>query len=215
MPDMVLFDCDGVLVDSEPVTNAILAENLARHGLALSTQEIDALFVGGTMRAVGEQAVQLGAVLPARWLEDIYADMYARLAEGTPMIAGVTDVLEALDKAGIGYAVGSNGSMEKMRITLGQHPELWDRLRDRLFSAHVHGVAKPDPELYLIAARAYGVAPKRCAVVDDSAAGCRAGVAAGMECFGFAAHDDGARLRTTGARVFHTMRDLPELLGLG
>ena len=213
-PDLVLFDCDGVLVDSEPITNALLVENLARHGLSLTAQEIDHLFVGGTMRAVGERATRLGAVLPDTWLTDIYGEMYARLADGTPMIEGAVDVLETLDTAGIAYAVGSNGSMEKMAITLGQHPDLWRRLKGRLHSAHMHGVAKPDPELYLIAARAMGVAPQNCAVVDDSPAGCRAGVAAGMACYGFAAHDDGARLNSEGARVFHAMRDLPGLWGL-
>ena len=213
-PGLVLFDCDGVLVDSEPITNAMLVENLGRYGLPLSVDDVDRLFVGGTMRGVGEAARHLGADLPDSWLEDIYTEMHARLAKGTPMIEGVIDVLEALDAAGIDYAVGSNGSMEKMAITMGQHPHLWRRLEGRLYSAHVHGVAKPDPELYLIAARAMGVAPENCAVVDDSPAGCRAGVAAGMACNGFAAHDDGARLNAVGARVFHAMRDLPGIWGL-
>lgn len=212
-PDLVLFDCDGVLVDSEPITNALLVENLGRHGLPLSAHQTDTLFVAGTMRGVGEAATRLGASLPDTWLEDIYSEMHARLAE-TPLIDGIVEVLDALDSARIAYAVGSNGSMAKMRITLGQHPKLWSRLQGRLFSAHVHGTPKPDPALYLIAARAMGVPAERCAVVDDSAAGCRAGVAAGMACHGFAAHDDGARLSAVGAQVFHSMAELPAHWGL-
>ncbi len=213
-PRLVLFDCDGVLVDSEPVTNALLAENLARYGLNMTPEQIDATFVGGTMKAVGIEAARRGARLPRTWVAELYEEMHARLAEGTPLVPGVADVLDALDKAGIPYVVGSNGSIEKMQITLGQHPALWDRLRNRLFSAHEHGVAKPDPELYLIAARSVGVAPEDCAVVDDSAPGCRAGVAAGMACHGFAAHDNGARLKAVGATVFHAMESLPAILGL-
>ncbi len=213
-PALVLFDCDGVLVDSEPITNALLVENLARHGLSLTAQEVDGLFVGGTMKTVGEKATRLGAVLPDTWLKDIYDEMHARLAAGTPIIEGVIEVLRALDFAGIPYAVGSNGSLDKMQITLGQHPELWEKLKGRLFSAHVHGAAKPDPALYLAAAESVGVAPIDCAVVDDSPAGCQAGVAAGMACHGYAAHDDGARLAGVGVRVFHNMRDLPGILGL-
>ncbi|MDJ0629778.1 MAG: HAD-IA family hydrolase [Rhodobacter sp.] len=211
-PDLVIFDCDGVLVDSEPITNELLQQDFAQRGLTLSQQEIDRMFTGGTMRAVGQQAAAMGADIRDGWVEAFYETMYVRLAEGTPLIPGVEQVLDRLDTAGIPYCVGSNGSLRKMAITLGQHPALHARLTDRLYSAHVHGTAKPDPGLFLIAAGEFGVPPSRCAVVDDSVSGCTAASRAGMRCFGFAAHDDGTRLAATGATVFHRMADLPALL---
>lgn len=213
-PDLVIFDCDGVLVDSEPITNALLREDLTARGLTLTARETDELFTGGTMKGVGERASEMGADIPDDWLESIYDRMHARLAAGTPLIDGIVAVLDRLDAAGVPYAVGSNGSEDKMRITLGQHPEVLRRVGDRLYSAHTHGVAKPDPGLFLLAARDAGVAPGRCAVIDDSPSGCTAGVRAGMRTLGFAEHDDGARLAATGAEVFRAMGDLPALLDL-
>ncbi len=213
-PDMVIFDCDGVLVDSEPITNALLREDLAARGLTLSQTEIEHRFVGGTMRGVGREAARMGADIPDDWLDLIYAEMHRRLAMGTPLIDGIETVLDRLDAVRIPYCVGSNGSLEKMEITLGQHARLQTRLAGRLYSAFVVGVAKPAPDMFLQAARDHGVLPGRTCVIDDSAAGCEAARRAGMPCLGFAAHDDGARLATTGATVFHHMRDLPGLLGV-
>ena len=213
-PSLVIFDCDGVLVDSEPITNRLLREDLAARGLDLTLERIEEIFVGGTMATVFENARALGADLPDGWVDWFYEQMYAELAKGTPLIDGIEDVLDQLDAAGIPYAVGSNGSLRKMSITLGSHPALHARLKDALYSAHALGVAKPDPELYLKPARDAGVAPEACAVVDDSATGCTAGVRAGMRTMGFAEHNDGARLKAVGAEPFHRMADLPGLLGL-
>jgi HAD superfamily hydrolase (TIGR01509 family) len=213
-PDFVIFDCDGVLVDSEPVTARLLQRSLADHGLEMTEERIDLLFTGGTMAGVAEKAREMGAKLPPSWRDDFYEVMYAELARDTPLIEGVMTVLDRLDAAGVPYAVGSNGADRKMGITLGQHPDLMARLEGRLYSAHSLGVAKPDPELYLIPAREAGVEPGRCAVIDDSPTGCTAGVRAGMRTLGFAAHDDGARLAAVGAEVFHRMADLPGLLGV-
>ncbi len=213
-PDLVIFDCDGVLVDSEPITNRLLQADLAARGLTLELDEIMRLFVGGTMRAVGETAAGMGADIPPGWVEGFYEQMYEALAGGTPPVAGIVGVLDRLDAAGLPYCVGSNGSLRKMQITLGQTPDLWRRLKDRLYSAHVIGLAKPDPGLFLKAAADFGVAPGRCAVVDDSPTGCIAARRAGMRCFGYAEHDDGARLAVEAAVPFHRMDDLPGLLGL-
>lgn len=213
-PELVIFDCDGVLVDSEPITVALLREDLARRGLDLDARVVDRLFTGGTMRGVAEQAAAMGADIPADWVARIYGEMHRRLARGTPVIDGVEAVMDRLDAAGIPYCVGSNGSLQKMQITLGQYPALQKRLDGRLYSAHVLGVAKPEPGLFLKAAADHGVAPGRTAVIDDSPSGCRAARRAEMVCFGYAAHDNGARLAAEGALVFHTMHDLPDLLFL-
>ncbi len=213
-PDLVIFDCDGVLVDSEPVTNEILQADLAARGLQMSQERIDHLFTGGTMAGIGDKARAMGVEIPQDWVALIHAQMHKRLAEGTPLIEGIVPVLDRLDAAGIPYAIGSNGSDAKMVITLGQHEGFRERFGDRIYSAYTLGVAKPDPELYLIPARNAGVPPERCVVIDDSPTGCLAGVRAGMRTLGFAEHDDGRRLAAIGAEVFHRMADLPELLGV-
>lgn len=211
-PDLVIFDCDGVLVDSEPVSNRLLVENLARHNLRLSLDQAMALFVGGTMAGVRDKARAMGAVLPEDWVDEIYAETYTRLRQGVDAIPGVACVLDALDAAGVPYCVGSNGSDQKMAITLGG-TGLLPRFAGRLFSAHAYGVAKPDPDLFLIAARALGVPPARAVVIEDSATGALAAKRAGMACFGYAPQG-GAALAEHGAQVFGDMATLPGLLGL-
>jgi HAD superfamily hydrolase (TIGR01509 family) len=213
-PRAIIFDCDGVLVDSEPAAFDLLAEDLAAQGLSLPRAEMERLFIGGTIAGVHVKARSLGAALPDGWVAGFYQRLYARLAEGTPLVPGVLDLLDALDAAGIPYAVGSNGSDRKMQVTLGQHPGLLDRFRDRLFSGQTLGAPKPAPDLYLLAAQALGHPPADCAVIEDSPTGARAAAAAGISCFGFAAHRDGAALAAEGAMVFRSMAELPGLLGL-
>ncbi|MFY8147401.1 MAG: HAD family hydrolase, partial [Rhodobacter sp.] len=151
-PRAVIFDCDGVLVDSEPAAFDLLAEDLAAHGLVLRRAEMERIFIGGTIAGVHVRARSLGATLPDGWVAEFYERLYARLAEGTPLVPGVLDLLDTLDAAGIPYAVGSNGSDRKMQVTLGQHPGLLDRFGDRLFSGQTLGAPKPAPDLYLHAA---------------------------------------------------------------
>ncbi len=209
--DLVIFDCDGVLVDSERVSNQALIENLARHGLPLGLEDCMALFVGGTMAGVAETVRDRGTVLPADWVDQIYAEIHERLRAGVPLVAGVTDLLALLDDHGIACCVASNGSPDKMRITLGQNG-LWDRFQGAMFSAHVLGRAKPDPMMFLTAAAQFGATSP--VVIEDSASGVTAARRAGMRCLGYAADDDGARLRELGAEVFHEMAEVPALLGL-
>lgn len=212
-PELVIFDCDGVLVDSETVSNEILARNLTRHGLEMTTDDCMTLFVGGTMKSVGEAAASRGADLPSGWIDQIYGEIYARLRQGVPAIDGVVAVLEQIETVGIPYCVASNGSEEKMGITLG-HTGLLKRFEAVMFSAHTLGVAKPDPDMYLHAAAKFGIAPGACAVIEDSLSGATAAKRAGMRCYGYAAHDDGAHLARQGAVVFRQMAELPGLLGI-
>ena len=213
-PRAIIFDCDGVLVNSEPAAFDLLAEDLESHGLSLPRAEMERIFIGGTIAGVHVKARTLGATLPDGWVTDFYERLYARLAQGTPLMPGVVDLLDALDAAGIPYAVGSNGSDRKMQVTLGQHPGLLDRFQDRLFSGQTLGAPKPAPDLYLHAARALGHPPADCAVIEDSPTGASAAAAAGIPCFGYAPHDDGAALAAEGAILFQSMAALPRLLGL-
>ncbi len=210
-PKLVIFDCDGILVDSELVSNQILVENLAGHGLEISLSECMDLFVGGTMLGVKSKAQSLGAILPENWVDEIYAQTYARLKQGVDPVKGVVKVLDILDKAGIAYCVASNGSFDKMQITLGQNNML-QRFENNIFSAHELGVSKPDPDLFLLAAGK--VAPQDCVVIEDSISGAKAARAAGIKCFGYHEHNDGAALANHGAILFNDMKLLVSLLNL-
>jgi HAD superfamily hydrolase (TIGR01509 family) len=214
-PAGVIFDCDGVLVDSERPLFDLLAEDLSARGVDMQRAEFERLFLGATIPGGFRQLRALGVSLPDNWVERIYDRLYARLAAGTPLIPGVLGVLDAVRAAGIPCAVGSNGTERKMQITLGQHPGLLERFGGRVFSGQALGAPKPAPDLYLHAARALGHPPADCAVVEDSPTGARAAAAAGMRCFGFAPDGDGAALAAEGAIPFRRMDDLPQLLGLG
>jgi len=212
----VLFDCDGVLVDSEPLTNALLAEDLTASGLPVAPQDCMALFVGGTIAGVADEARRRGARLPDDWVADFYARMFARLAVGCPAIPGAEAAVGRLAAAGLGLAVGSNGPLRKMEITLGQHPGLRAPFGGHVWSAQVLGRPKPDPLVWLHAAARLGVDPADCVVIEDSATGARAARAAGMRCLGYAPEGPGAgsadRLRAAGAVLFADMAALPDLL---
>ena len=215
IPLAVLFDCDGVVVDSEGMSFDLLAEQLALYDHPMTHAQMRGMFLGGTMRSFWAEARALGVALPEDWVDAQYVRMFARLAEHTPLIPGIVGVLDALDAAGIPYAMGSNGPLRKMEITMGQHPGLRDRFGGHIYSAQTLNAAKPAPDVYLHAAAALGVPAAGCVVVEDSLSGVRAAIAAGMRCYGFAEHDDGAALAAQGAQVFHRMADLPRLLGLG
>lgn len=215
-PQAVLFDCDGVIVDSEGPSFLLFVEELAKHGLPLTLEEFETRFVGGTVEMVAERARAAGAQLPRGWVARFYERMYAMLAAGVPLVDGVTWVLDRLDAAGIPFAMGSNGSMEKMQITLGQHG-LMGRFRVVLSGQEI-GAPKPAPDVYLQAARACDADPAACVVIEDSANGAKAGLAAGMRVLGYAEHGaetpSALALTALGVPLFHRMTDLPGLLGL-
>lgn len=213
-PKAVLFDCDGVLVDSEATAFDLLTADLATYGLKLTRAEMERRFLGGTIGGLFSTARSLGADLPDDWVDTFYARLYAELAAGTALIDGAALVLDQLAEAGLVFAVGSNGSDRKMQITLGQHPKVMAHFKGHLYSGQSLGCPKPDPGLWLHAARALGMTPADCVVVDDSPTGCLGAARAGIRCFGLAEHDDGARLAATGAEVIHSLRDIPAKLGL-
>ncbi|MGV6805000.1 MAG: HAD family hydrolase [Ruegeria sp.] len=211
MHDLVIFDCDGVLVDSEEKSNQVIVENLATYGLNLSVDDCMSMFVGGTMTGVRDTARKMGADLPDDWTEQIYTEIYDTLRAGTPLVRGVSELLAQLDGQGIPCCVASNGRPEKMQITLGQNG-LWERFQGAMFSAHLVGSAKPNPDLFLTAARQFAATSP--VVIEDSANGVTAAIRARMRCIGYAAHDDGTQLAALGAEVVSDMAQVPRLLGL-
>ncbi|MEP2028709.1 MAG: HAD family phosphatase [Paracoccaceae bacterium] len=212
-PKLVIFDCDGVLVDSEPITNQILRGSLAAYGLDLQISDMGRLFVGGTMAGVMSKARELGADLPDHWLDVIYSQIYAELQEQVEIVPGVEVLLDQLDAAGVGYAVGSNGPMRKMEITLGR-TGLLSRLEGRIFSSHDCAAPKPAPDVYLNAAAHAGLATADCVVIEDSATGARAGRAAGMRCYGYCGETSPDILKPICNDVFHDMAELKSILRL-
>jgi HAD superfamily hydrolase (TIGR01509 family) len=215
-PDAVLFDCDGVIIDSETITLQMLIDDLAAHGLPLTMQQLETDYIGGTIETVATRARAAGATLPKGWVQDFYPRMYATLARGTPLIPGILTVFDALDAAFIPYAVGSNGTKEKMQITLGQHG-LIPRFHAVLSGQEI-GRPKPAPDLYLLAALQCHADPAKCMVIEDSPTGAAAALAAGIPCLGFAPHGpttpQAAKMATMGIPLFQSMADLPALLSL-
>ena len=208
----VLFDCDGVLVDSEKLVSGTLSDEFSLYGLDIPPVEVGRLFVGGTMAEVMQTVRGMGADLPDDWLDVIYARIFAELAKHCEIVDGVAGVLDRLDAAGVAYATCSNGPMAKMEVTLTRCG-LWDRFEGRIFTAHDCAQSKPFPDVYLKAAEFLGVQSAQCAVVEDSATGAKAGVAAGMPVFGYTADSDPAKLAPHCAALFDQMAALPELLG--
>lgn len=210
IPGLVVFDCDGVLVDSEGPTSQVIAKNLNRYGLPIDAQEVDALFTGGTMDGVATEARRRGASLPDDWLDEIYEEMFARLAKGVPVIDGLFDVLDALDGANVAQYIASNGPLQKMRITLTPSG-LWDRFEGRILSRE-HFTPKPDPAMILHALKTSGTDPAKSFMIDDSTAGCGAGIAAGVRTIGFATEGQDAHLAALGATVANSMADVHRLI---
>jgi HAD superfamily hydrolase (TIGR01509 family) len=212
-PKAVLFDCDGVVIDSEGPTFLLFQQEFAAAGLHVTLHDLETNWIGATAEGLATRARALGASLPPDWVIGFYQRLNQRLAEGVPLIPGVLEVLDKLDRAGIPYAMGSNGPLDKMAVTLGQHG-LIERFRGHVYSGQALGTPKPAPDVYLHAARALAVDPAECVVVEDSASGALAARAAGIRCYGYAPGVVNPALVAAGARIFSRMADLPDLLGL-
>lgn len=213
---LVIFDCDGVLVDTEPVANRLLVRVLAEDGFHISYEECRRLFVGRTMEAVmAHVETAIGRPLGSHWPAYIRDETLKAFAEGVQAVAGSRDALHALRAKGIPFCVASSGRFEKMRFTLGA-TKLLPLVENVLFSAEEVARGKPAPDLFLHAAMKMGHAPEACVVVEDSVPGVQAAIAAGMPVLGYAGdpHTDAAALEREGARVFDDMGTLPVLLEL-
>ena len=215
--DLVIFDCDGVLVDSERLIVRVEAQICRERGWDLTEADIVREFVGLSDAAMRARLSELvGEDLDDDWDAE-YTDRYRRaLAEDVEAVPGVAAAIDAIEAAGLATCVASSGSHEKMALTLGR-TGLLDRFAGRIFSATDPEVAvgKPAPDLFLHAADRMGVAPSRCAVVEDSPYGIAAAVAAGMAPFAFAGSVIPVeRLAGDGVTVFGSMGELPALLGV-
>ena len=203
----VIFDCDGVLVDTELISNTVLAGLLTRAGLPTTLEDCMRDYRGRSMTSVMELATQRhGAPMPGDIPERYYAETKLAFTRELRPVAGV---IEALDRIALPACVASSGPHHKMAVTL-RRTGLWERFEGRIFSATEVEHGKPAPDLFLHAAATMGWEPADCAVVEDSPAGVEAALRAGMTVFGYAGTTPPTRL--DGARVFTDMAELPGLL---
>ena len=212
---LVIYDCDGVLVDSEPVANRVVAEELTTLGWAMTAAEADGHFLGLTfsdMQPIIER--RLAQALTEGWKQSLAQKMIEALAEGVEAIPGAVEALHATTGLGLAWRVASNSSHEEMAVKFGRLG-IRELVAGRVHSHRDVARGKPAPDLFLAAAAAAGVAPEHCVVIEDSVPGATAAAAAGMPCLGYAAHHDGARLRAVGAVPFGSMFELPGLLAAG
>jgi HAD superfamily hydrolase (TIGR01509 family) len=209
-PELVIFDCDGVLVDSDRISLRVQAEWISALGLETSYEDCVRDFLGLGMPATLQILTErLGRPLPPRWEEDLNTAVRdAFRAELQP----VPGVVEALEKIELPTCIASSGSQGKMRFTLGL-TGLWDRFAGRIYSGDEVPRGKPAPDLFLHAASRMSAAPHRCVVVEDSPFGVLGARAAGMSVLGYAPGGGGDRLADEGAKTFESMAELPSLLG--
>ncbi|GKQ39535.1 HAD family phosphatase [Streptomyces sp. A012304] len=210
--DLVIFDNDGVLVDSEPISNRLLAAYLTELGHPTSYEESIRDYMGSAMHRIHELIEErTGRRLPAEFDDVFHGRVFAAFERELEPVPGVVGVLEKLAADGVPYCVASSGSHERIRV--GHRTTGLDRWFEeaRVFSSQDVGRGKPAPDLFLYAAERMGVAPERCVVVEDSPLGVQAAVAAGMDVYGFTAMTPAAKL--TGAdELFVGMGELVDLL---
>ncbi|WP_026911001.1 HAD family hydrolase [Patulibacter minatonensis] len=215
-PSLVVFDCDGVLVDSERPQAAVLSALFRDHGAAVSATDVVERYTGLALEAIADDvAARTGVRLPAGWTDE-FRDRRATTFErdGIPAVPGVREAVQAVRAAGIPYGVASQGRLSKTALTL-RLSGLADLFPEPVrFSADQVPRPKPFPDLFLLAARTLGGEPSATVVVEDSVPGVTAARAAGMRVLGHAAETDPEDLRAAGAEPFRAMAELPGLLRL-
>jgi HAD superfamily hydrolase (TIGR01509 family) len=208
---LVIFDCDGVLIDSEPISNRVFRDQLAVAGLDLPLDQVMSTFVGNTKDGCIELAGRmLGRPLPADFGDRWDRELFAALRAEVKPVEGIPELLASMR---VPYCVASNGNPDRMHLAL-EAAGLLRFVDGRVFTASEVAKPKPAPDLFLHAAKTMGFGPGDTAVIEDTSTGTKAGVAAGMRVFGYAGapHSDAAGLAASGATVFWAMSELPALL---
>jgi HAD superfamily hydrolase (TIGR01509 family) len=230
-PSLVIFDCDGVLVDSEPIANAVFAGHLAKIGIKLTLEQTMARFMGRSLKSCMEDvAAELRqkklpepANFPVDFLNAMQVDTFAALQAQLQPVKGIASAIDSIEAQSIATCIASSGDHGKMKITLGK-TGLLSRFEGRIFSATQVTKGKPAPDLFLFAAAQMGFSASQCVVVEDSPFGVEAAVAAGMRALAYCAlmnfdemlarpgvHDAALAMQV---HEFHSMDMLPSLLSI-
>ena len=211
---LVIFDCDGVLVDSEPIAARLTAESVSELGWEMSAELAKSEFLGDTFTNIIRRVEErIGRKVPEDWPARSQAKLLAALERELTPVAGVKSAIEALLGAGATLAVGSQGSHQKMQLTLGV-TGLLPFFQGRIFSASQVTQPKPAPDLFLLAANTLGFAPSQCVVVEDSTRGVKAALAAGMRILGYTASVGREAIVAAGAEPVDDLAQVPKLLGV-
>jgi HAD superfamily hydrolase (TIGR01509 family) len=213
--DLIIFDCDGVLVDSEVISCRAHADVLSRHGYPITSDEVFERFLGRSTRQANlEIETELGRKLPDDYHAELQDELFGNFERDLEAIRGIHDALDRITQR---VCVASSGSHQRMRVSLGS-TSLYERLAPNIFSASQVKNGKPAPDLFLFAASEMEVPPERCVVIEDSVAGIAGARAAGMTVFGFCGGSHcgpgyAEILRQAGADLtFDDMRQLPDLV---
>lgn len=215
-PRLIIFDCDGVLVDSEPISVAVLRDTITDAGGAMEEAEVYSRFLGRSMASVvAVMRDEFGLNLTGTHLTTMRARLYERFEAELRPIRGVA---EAAQMAGLPFCVASSSQPERIRLSL-RLTGLLAIFEPRIYSATMVERGKPAPDLFLHAAREMGARPEDCVVIEDSPAGLMAARAAGMRAFAFTGggHAGPGGLRALAEAIapdaiFDDMRDLPDLI---
>ncbi|NTF88510.1 HAD family hydrolase [Agrobacterium rhizogenes] len=213
---LVIFDCDGVLVDSEPLSVSVLIDAMRDVGVDMSEEDVYSRFLGKSLATlVDTLETEFDVFIDQAFLDRIRNDLYERFRHELRPIEGIAETLDVL---AVPRCVASSSQLERIRLSLGV-TGLLERLEPNIFSASMVKRGKPAPDLFLYAAEQMGVAPKDCIVIEDSPAGIMAARAAGMTVFAFTggshAHSPSYRAeleRLSPEVVFDAMPDLIHLV---
>lgn len=206
----IIFDCDGVLVDSETIANRILLTMAREHGLQMSLEEAINVFSGRELKDCFRQIEEsICKQLPNDFEKEFRARTFEAFRNELQPVAGVREFIDSLNVA---YCVASSGPVEKIRLNL-TITGLIDKFENKIFSSYQINSWKPDPGIFLYAAREMGFPVAECIVIEDSKAGVKAAISGGFDVFGFACENNAKELQNEGATLFYNYKALSAILG--
>ena len=210
---LVIYDCDGVLIDSEPVAGRVCAQEISRLGWAMTTQECQMQFLGMSLRDMCPIIEgRLGHPLPAGWTPYLADCLTRALSHEAVLMDGAEATLRATSALGLDWRIASNSGFEELHAKFAC-TGLTSLVAGRVHSASEVRSGKPSPDLFLAAAAASAISPEDCVVIEDSLTGMRAARAAGMTCLAYAPDGDSADIIDLGAAAFTSLRQLPQMFG--